>query len=211
GEVTLADPLDLTGYVQPLRVVHRIEDMSIATDVQITGYLNLQRALSHDFPLGTLVSSALIVGDMQARYANLFEQTTWTSVWSNTLIGSAPSGQFNDTLYPIAVTNRGTITERWALIFTSTTAFRVVGEFSGEIAQGNTATTCAPVNPNTGVAYFTINPLGWGAGGWAVGNVLRFNTVGADFPLWIARTVLQAEATGDSDYFRLQIRGNANA
>jgi hypothetical protein len=191
--------------------VHRVEDLAIATDVEISGYISLQKPLSHAYPAGTLVSSALIIGDMQARYTNLFEQTTWTSVWSDSLIGSAPTGQFNDTLYPIEVTNRGAITERWALIFISTTAFRVVGEFSGEIAQGSTATVCTPINPNTGVPYFTLDPLGWGAGGWSVGNVLRFKTVGAVAPVWISRTVLQAEAAGDSDYFQIQIRGNANA
>ncbi len=43
GVVTLANPLSLTGYAEPLYVVHRIEDMSLVTDVEISGRLQLAR------------------------------------------------------------------------------------------------------------------------------------------------------------------------
>ena len=38
--------------------------------------------------------------------------------------------------------------------------------------------------------YFRLPALGWG-NGWATGNVLRFNTIGAQFPVWVVRTVQQ--------------------
>lgn len=210
GTITLDTPLDLAAYTAPYEFVHRIEDMLVVSDVQINGYITCNRAVSHDFPITeTLVSSALITGDLQARYANLFEQETWTGVFSDQIIGDSPDAAYNDTTYPIAVTNRGALTERWALVFTGSTSFDIVGDNIGQIGVGDLTSAAAPTNPNSGVPYFTIDPLGWGQG-WGVGNVLRFNTFGADYPLWIARTVLQGTASGDRDDFRIQIRGNAN-
>lgn len=210
GKVTLATPLDLTGYVQPLQAVHRVEDMSMITDVEISGRLTLARPLSHNYdPADTYISSALIIDDLWARISDVFDQQTWTSVWSDTLIGSQSTAQFNATDFPIAVKNRGAITERFALIFTSSTGFNVIGEHLGLIAIGSINSVCAPVNPNTNTPYFSINPLAWGAG-WSTGNVLRFNLHGANAPFWIARTILQSEAAVDSDEFALQLRGNIN-
>lgn len=210
GTIELANPLDLSAYTQPLTVEHRIEDMVLITDVQINGQIQAVNQISHDYPAGALVSSALIVGDVQARVANVYDQQTWTGAWSDNLIGDETSAEFNDTTYPITVTNRGAITERWALVFTGTTSFKVVGESVGEIAIGDTSNPLNPINPNTHVPYFQLNPLGFG-NGWAAGRVLRFNTVGASHPMWLARTTLQGAAQGDSDSFRIQIRGNANA
>ena len=59
----------------------------------------------------------------------------------------------------------------------------------------------------TGVPYFTIKKEGWGAG-WANGNVLRFNTVAANFPVWVIRTVKQSEPTVMSDQFQIMLRGD---
>jgi hypothetical protein len=185
--------------------------MVLISDVQIGGQITIIGQLSHDYPAGeTLVSSALIGGDLQARWTNLFEQSTWTGEWSDSLIGSEPTASYNSTTYPLEVTNRGTITERWALIFTTSTNFRVVGESVGEIMTGNTAENLAPLNPNTGVPYFELMAAGWGSG-WSAGNVLRVNTIGCNSPIWLARTVLQGEAQGQDFQFRLQLRGNVNA
>jgi hypothetical protein len=210
GTLTFANPLDLTGYAQPLRIEHRIEDMALITDVQITGQVQLMKPVRHAFPANTsYLSSALVIGDLQARVNNLFDQGTWASVFSDTLSGSAATSSYNDVLYPMVVTNAGTIQERWALVFTGTTAFNCYGEYSGLVAQGSTGVEFAPINPLTNVPYFTINYLGWGAG-WTAGNVLRFNTIAANYPLWLARTTLQAEPTVYSDNFKLQIRGDSN-
>ncbi|WP_320152562.1 hypothetical protein [uncultured Tolumonas sp.] len=210
GKVTLATPLDLTGYAQPLEAVHRVEDMSMITDVEISGRLTLARPLSHNYdPADTYISSALIIDDLWARISDVFDQQTWTNAWSDTHIGSQSTAQFNATDYPITVKNRGAITERFALIFTSSTGFNVIGEHLGLIAIGSINEICAPINPNTQTPYFSINPLAWGSG-WSTGNVLRFNLHGANAPFWIARTILQSEAAVDSDEFALQLRGNIN-
>jgi hypothetical protein len=211
GTLTWADPLDLTGYTGPYAIAHTIEDMALVTDAQISGQLTLNRPLTHTFPADTSrVSSALIIGDLVGRVTHVFEQATWTGVWQDSLIGSAPTAQYNDVLYPIAVTNRGALQERWRINFTSTTAFTVVGETVGQIATGTVNADLAPLNPATGVPYFTLLAAGWD-GGWATGNQLRFNTLGANYPLWVARTIEQGPATGSADAFRLQIRGDVDA
>ncbi|WP_368228778.1 curculin (mannose-binding) lectin protein [Aeromonas sp. R10-1] len=210
GVVTLASPLNLTGYTEPLYVVHRIEDMSLVSDVEISGRLRLARPLSHAYDAAdTLVSSALIIGDLWARYTNLFDQKTWTNKWQDYVDGDQSTAQYNDTDYPIQVTNRATLQERWAIIFSSSTNFVLVGEHVGQIAAGDVNTDLAPINPNNGQPYFRLDRRGWGAG-WAGGNVLRFTTQAAAYPLWVIRTILQSVAAQETDKFELQLRGNVN-
>lgn len=201
---------NVAGWNQPITVEHRIEDMMLVSDAQINGQLTFTRPVTHDYPApGSYVSSALVGGDLQARVSVMFDQQTWTGVWSDAVIGSAATGTYNNVANPLVVTNSGALTERWALQFTSSSAFNVVGENVGVIAVGSTNTPCAPVNPATGEPYFTIDEAGWGLG-WATGNVLRFNTVGAGFPVWVARTVLQGPETVPDDTFTLLIRGDVD-
>lgn len=200
---------NVSGYFQPVTVEDRIEDMLLVSDAQINGRLTFTRPLTHDYPVGSYVSSALVAGDMRARVSVLFDQQTWDSVWSDSARGAVATGTYNDVLAPIEVTNKGASTERWALRFTSTTSFEVIGEHVGVIATGSTGADCAPVNPATGAPYFTLRALGWGTG-WSVGNVLRFNTIGALFPVWVVRTTLQGPATEDNDSFTLLIRGDVD-
>jgi hypothetical protein len=199
---------NVSGYSQPVTIQHRIEDMAVVREASINGEISFTRPLTHDYPLGSYVSSALIAGDLFARTSLVFDLASWNGTFSDTE-GTVATGTFNDTTYPIAVTNRGAITERWAVRFTNTTSFEVIGENVGVIATGNTGANCAPNNPNTGVPYFTLPAAGWGAG-WAVGNVLRFNTVGAMFPVWVVRTVQQGPETVPDDSFTLLIRGDVD-
>lgn len=207
GTVTFTS---VTGYSQPVTIEHRIEDMALVSDVQINGQISFTRPLTHAFPVpGSYVSSALVAGDVHARTSLVFDQVTWTSVWSDAPIGSSATGTFNDAANPITVTNSGAVTERWACIFTNSTSYNVVGEHVGVIATGNTGGDCSPNNPATGQPYFTIPAAGWGLG-WASGNVLRFNTIGALVPVWVARTILQGPETVPNDSFTLLIRGDVD-
>jgi hypothetical protein len=200
---------DLSGVSQPLTIVHRIEDMAMLVDVQINGQLGLSQPLTHDFPLeGTLVSNALIYGDLFARTSVPFDQQTWTNVWSDTLIGSSVAAQYNYSQHPLVVDNNSCIEERWICQFTNSTTVNVIGEHVGQVLTGaSIAGDIAPVNPDTGLPYFTIPAAGWG-GGWASGNVLRFNTYGPNAPTWIIQSIAQGPAT-DTDYtFCLEFRGD---
>lgn len=208
GTVTMAADLSLTGYVTPITAKHRIEEMGLLSDVQINGQITLTAPLLRAYPLGSFVSSALLFGDLFARVTGVFDQNTWSGTWSNALIGSAATAQYNDVDYPIAVLNSAAVSDRWRINFTSSTAFQVISENMGVIGTGTTTVNLAPVNPLTGAAYFTLQAAGWG-GGWAVGNQLRFNTVGAVAPVWLARTVLPG-ATLLGDSFDAQLRGDVD-
>ncbi len=208
GTVTLDD---VSGTIAPLTITDRIEDMALVNDLQINGTLGITKALSHDYVADeTYVSSALITQDLFARVTNIFEQEALPGegeIWSDNLWGDAPLASFNNTAYPITITNIGGTQERWMAKFTSSTSFEVYGEFSGLVATGNTSTVCSPLNPATNEPYFTIPFEGWGAG-WQIGNVLRFNTIAANRPIWIARTVLQSEVYSGTDQFCIEIRGD---
>jgi hypothetical protein len=203
---------DVSGLIGPLRVEHRIEDMALCSDVQINGQLTMTRPITHDYPaLTTGVSSALVIGDLQARTTRPFDQQSWSGVWSDSPIGNQAAAQYNSVQYPIQVSNLGAITERWYVKFITNTTVDVIGESVGVIAAGLDITSeIAPINPATQAPYFAINPLGWGAG-WIAGNILRFNTIGAQWPIYSARTIQQGPASGDTDGFRIQIRGDADA
>lgn len=200
---------DVSGFSQPVKVEHRIEDMAMVSDVQIDGTISFTRQMTHDYPLGSYVSSALVTGDLRARPSVVFDQGTWNNTWSDTQSGSAATGTFNSINHPIVVTNGGALTERWAVVFTNSTSFQVVGEHLGVIATGNTSSDCYPLNPASGTPYFLIPALGWGLG-WATGNVMRFNTVGAEFPVWVVRTIQQGPETEPDDSFLLLIRGDVD-
>ncbi len=210
GKITMSDPLDLSAYTQPLIAYHRREDMRLVTDAQIDGTLKLIEPIEHDYDTDyTYVSSALLMGDLYASVYNIFDQKSWTGAWSNSRIGDPCTANYDLIHYPIETTNKGSIAERWAIIFTSSTNFKVVGENVGEIATGDTSQDCAPINPATNTPYFTIHTAGWGAG-WGTNNVLRFNTTAAHYPVWFARTVLIGDATAQDDNFKIQIRGDAD-
>ena len=204
GTVTF---IDVSGYAQPVRIEHRIEDLALVSDAQINGTLTLTRPLTHDFAIGSYVSSALIAGDLHARVSLWFDQQTGSG-WSDTRVGSAAPASYNTVVFPPVVDNRGAIQERWTLQFTNTTQVNIIGETVGQIATGvSIALPIAPINPATGTPYFTIEPGGWGSG-WAAGNIVRFNTIAAAYPVWIARTVLQGPAAVATDQFTIGVRGD---
>ena len=211
GTVTFSN---VSGYSQPVTIEHRIEDMAVVSEAQISGELTFTRALTHNYPITnpptSYVSSALISADLKARVSLLFDQQTWNgTAWLDAVSGSAATGTYNDVLAPIVVTNKGAITERWALQFTSTTSFNLIGEHVGVIAIGSINSDLAPINPATGAAYFTLHAIGWGIG-WAAGNILRINTIGAMFPIWVVRTVQQGPESVPDDNFSLLIRGDVD-
>lgn len=209
GRVTLSGDFVPGNLAMPLIAEYRYQDMRLIRTVKINGELTFTKPLSHNYdPLHTIVGSTLVIGDMQARYTNLFEQETWNNVWSDVATGAAISARYNDTLSPIEVTNKGAAQERWAIVFTDTTTFRCFGEISGQLLDtGITTTDFAPINPATGVPYFVIKKEGWGAG-WRAGYTVRFNTIGANFPIWAIRTVKQSEPTTLSDNYQIMLRGD---
>lgn len=174
--------------------------------VDYRGALTFEANLAHSYGSGSTVSSLLNLGDMGALVAGSFSQQTWTKVFSDALIGNPISANYDRTAGDISTTNLGGATERWAIVFTSPTEFKLIGEVSGQIAAGDTATDFAPVNPLTSEPFLTIDAAGWGSG-WALGNVLRINALGARLPFWMLRSVSPSVAGGD-DFVSLELRGS---
>ena len=209
GMVELVSPLDLNGYIQPLKLYHTKEDSALVTSVDLSGYITINKALDNSYTAAnSYVSSQLFYGDMWARYTNLFAQNTWDGTWDDTLRGATSPAQYNDVLFPLLVTNDGIIQERWRLVFTTTTAFSVYGERSGLIAVGDINTDLAPLNPVTNNPYFFLDHRGWGSG-WLSGNVVRFNTLWAG-SFWVARCVSPGVAVGSADTIGVAFRGDSD-
>lgn len=194
----------IAGLALPITVRHTISDLRQITDAQITGHLSFARPLTHNYPAGeTLVSSCLIHGDRRARVSAVWDQQTWNGTWTDSLVGSEAVGTLDTIAHPITVTNDGAETERWVLRWTSGTNVELIGQTRGLVFSGPFTADIAPINPRTrnpdgtgGVPYLTI-PVAANGGGWAAGNVVRINTVGAIAPFWIARAIQQSDAPLD--------------
>lgn len=95
--------------------------------------------------------------------------------------------------------------------FTSAIAFQVIGENLGIIGVGDINNDCAPINPISSQPYFTIRYQGWGSG-WATGNCLRFNLIGAVFPVGVVRAILPSAPSGiNPDSVEYLFIGNVDA
>jgi hypothetical protein len=203
GTVTFTD---VSGYAQPVVVEHRIEDMLTVSDVGIDGRLAFAGRVTHDYSAGdSYVSSAVRMGDVKARVSLLFDQLTWSGAWSDSLIGAAADATFNDIDYPITVTNKGAVTERWRIqINAGGTSYNLIGEKLGQIVTGQSmAVDCSPLGPS-GVPYMTIPAAGFGSG-WASGQLIRFNTVAATFPFVPIRTTQMGAETVLDDSFEILV------
>lgn len=200
---------NVTGYSQPVRVEHRIEFMALVRDVQIDGSVTFTREVDHAFPMGSYLSSCLRLGDLKARVPLVFDQATWDNVTFSDVPGTAAPGTYNTTGYPIEVSNAGAITERWALKFKTTLTFDIIGEHVGNIGEGSINTLTQPINAITGEPYFTIPIGGWGSG-WVGGNILRINTIGAMYPIWMVRTVQQGPEAAEDYSFLTIVRGDVD-
>lgn len=209
GKFTLSGDFAVNALTPPFTAQYRYQDMGLLRDVQINGQLTFTKQLTHNYDAeNTIVGSALVIDEMQARYTQKFVQQNWNSIWSDQASGGAISANYNDAIYPIVVTNNGAIQERWAIVFTDISAFKCIGEYTGELSlRGTTNADYVPINPVTNTPYFSIKKEGWGAG-WVNGNVLRFNTNAATFPVWVIRTVKQSEPTELTDQFQVMLRGD---
>jgi hypothetical protein len=207
----------LDSYVLPFTAYHRIVDEVLVTDVDVSGKVTFSPALTHQFPVGSYISSEWNLTntgsrDLQARVSKVFSLQTWGS-WDDPEPESPIVGQFNQALYPIVTTNDGAIQEEWRISFTGATTVNVIGQTVGQINTSGTLSTLtdiAPINPTTSQPYFTIPTEGWGAG-WVSGNQLRFTTYAADYPIDLLRCVQAGAAAGDADRLSLEFLGDVDA
>ena len=207
GEVHVTDT---TGWVQPITVRHRIYDFTLCTDVQIDGTLSINPPLSHDYPVGSVVSSVLLFGNLFARVAQLFDQKTWDGVtFKDSVTGDVAAGTYNDAAFPIIVTNGGALPERYAIRFrNNATDFDLFGEKSGGLGSGNKNEDFKPNNPfKPGTPLFELKAAGWGAG-WAGGDTLFPKTIGAMGSFAAIRSVQPSVPSSLSMHFEIMVGGD---
>lgn len=223
GTVTIGSNANIAPYEQPWHAFHRIEDMVKAIDVQITGHIAINQPLRHDYEANnTMVSSILPTGDLQSAAYNEFIQNAWSNVWSDDLIGFPPLASYDFVNFPITVTNKGAIKERWLIRFTTGTTFDVVGEHLGVVLSGLSLVQGVTqgwteeggkyyldvMNRLTGERYWRMAREGFSTG-WGSGNCIRFNTDGCNFPYWFVRTTLLGPPVQSKDDYRFIIRGDS--
>lgn len=197
---------DVTGWAQPVKIEHRIEQLVRIGDVQIDGTLSLVGQLAHDFPVGSVVSTALITNNLMARVLATWDQATWTQVWTDTIVGAPALASYNAT---ITVTNAGAITQRWVMLVRSSSTFECIGEYTGSLGIHSMNVDFAPVNDDTGVPFFTLPAIGWGEG-WIPGNALFVPTVGAMASFASIRTTQMGPPAGTDYEFELLGRGDVD-
>lgn len=206
GTITIDDT---AGWNQPVKISGRIEDMVRVAEVQITGDLRFTRPLTHHFPAGSTLSSALMLGDLFARVRALWDQHTWDQTWQDSIVGNPAVATYNQGEYPPEVTNAGAITEQWAIRFKSPTEIEVIGRHVGIIYTGPISIDVAPINPAAGVPYWILRAAGFGAG-WVSGNIIRLDTIGAQPPIWCVMAVQQGATTVLDDTWELLARGDVD-
>lgn len=209
GTVTFTD---ITGYPAAIRVIGRTEVYRQIAEVRIDGKVKLTQPIGYAFPAGAVFSTALRQGDRFARVSRVYDQQSWDGVtWYDGLDPSkgAATATYDTTNYPIEVNNRGAITERWALRFRSGgQVFDLIGQHLGQIATGNVNEDFSPANIAAGAPYMTIRAGGWGSG-WAAGNVLFIDSVGAEAPIDCVRCVQPGSPAGIDDRAWIVQRGDA--
>jgi hypothetical protein len=202
---------DVTGWAQPVTVEHRIQDMALCTDVQIDGTLSINIPLSHDYPAGSVVSSALLFGTSFARVANLFDQQAWDGItWADAVTGNPAVASYNDTAYPVVVTNAGALPDRYALRFKAdSTTFDFISQNMGQLGSGSKNADYAPANPiqQDATPMLTLASAGWGSG-WVAGNTLFLRVEAAMQSMAVIRTVQPGSPAGIDYSFDLLTGGD---
>jgi hypothetical protein len=210
GTVLFADPLDLSEFVQPLKLYHTIADRSVITDLDISGIITFSKLLKHNYPQGSLVSSAMQLQTLQADWSTVFSQQAWLNTWKSTRDGNPIMAQYNYAQFPPLVTNHHATRQRYALLWKNNTQFDCVGESMGYVGSGDKNNNFSPLNLLTGGSLFTLYTLGMGSL-WNAGNVLRIDTIQvAEHSIWCLMSINPSDP-GGTDKFEIRILGDQNA
>ena len=208
GILTMADPLDLSGYNESLVAKLCWDDQATVVDVQANGIITLANALPRAYAAATArVYAILDFGTLRAHVAGRFDQKVWDGVFRDDLNGDTAPFTYNFAGFPVEVDNDQAPTERWALHFVSSTTVEVIGETLGNLGQFAIAIDMAPVDPATGLTVWTLRSAGWG-GGQVPGNVLRIDIAAAAAHAWVLRCTSMGAESLESDQVTLNPRGD---
>ncbi|CAM3933114.1 MULTISPECIES: hypothetical protein [Pseudoalteromonas] len=202
GDITIN--AGISAFSPPF-IITAIQSELALIDAINSNTLSLLTPLSRAYPAGATVSSVQVLGDFQAQTKDERTLAAWQNNFGDT--GAAASSAINTTQYPIELTNIGAIAQRWAIVFTSTTAYNVIGESVGNIYSGDTLNDCAPINSFAGAPYFILRKEAFGAG-LNPGEAFLFETLAASKPTMVTRSVSPGHSEIVRDNSTLSFRGN---
>ena len=202
GEVTINAGVS---EFSPPFIVTAIQSELVTVSGISGNILSLLTPLNRAYPAGATISSVQVLGDFQAQSKDERTLAAWQNNFGD--FGAAASSAINTTQYPIELTNIGAIAQRWAIVFTSTTAYNVIGESVGNIYSGDTLNDCSPINSFTGAPYFTLRKEAFGAG-LNPGEAFLFETLAASKPTMLTRSVSPGHSEITRDNSTLSFRGN---
>lgn len=151
----------------------------------LTCTIDLGEQLLNDFTVAdnTTVAAVLRLGDIVA-YVDAFTD-------------SSAGGIYDNTTYPVEVSNDAAETDTFTIILTSGTAFDCSGLHAGDLGSGNTSSDFSPINPATGTPYFTLRSAGW-TGAPVGGDTISFDTHAAAGPgIWWRQIVPAGAAAAE--------------
>ncbi|GAP76996.1 PUTATIVE TRANSMEMBRANE PROTEIN [Pseudoalteromonas sp. SW0106-04] len=198
GISSFTGPFTITSVQSELVTVDHINDKE----------LRFLTPLTRTYPAGSRISSAYVLGDLQA----LPKDERTIAAWQNDFGASTPPGSasLNTTQYPIEMTNLGAINQRWAVVFDSETAYRVIGEHLGVVYSGDILNDCIVMNPFVQAPYFIIRKEAFGAG-LLPGEAFLFETLSAAPPIMVSRAVNPGHSSIEYDKSTLSLRGNRDS
>tara|TARA_B100002049_G_C16076444_1_gene375198 strand:+ start:15 stop:1388 length:1374 start_codon:yes stop_codon:yes gene_type:complete len=202
GEVTIN--AGINNFVAPY-IITSIQSELVTVSAVENNTLKLLTKLKRSYPQGATISSVQNLGDFQAQTKD--ERTI--AAWQNNFgdFGASGSSAINTTQYPIEMNNIGAIAQRYAIVFTSATAYNVLGEHVGTIYSGDILNDCIPINPHANAPYFTIRKEAFGVG-LNPGEAFLFEVLAASKPTIVTRSVSPGHSDITLDNSTLSFRGN---
>jgi hypothetical protein len=209
-EAGLVTFTDVSAMTMPVTIEDRIEDMAVATDVQISGEITFNRALTHDYPKdGTYVSSALQASDRRARVSLAFAQKTWVdNAWAD-----APMGRDSRQVRPgrLAYRDHQRGRQHRALGAGVHQHHAVSGDWRacGRDRHGRHQQRLLAAQPGHGQALFHDRSAGLGQR-LGRGEHSAHQHRGGHLPFWVVRTIQPGPETGIEHSFSILARGDVN-
>ena len=170
-------------------------------------------SISSVSPAGNIItlggfSTAYGYSSTNTLVASVSEQAsvlTSSSGWTET----STSGTYNESTYPVQLTNIGTVQEDFTITFTSATTFTCAGARLGSVGSGNITSDFQPLNTDFSEFYFILDWQGF-AGTWATNDTIEFTTVPASLPVWAKRVVPAGASSYSGNSFKMVLDGESS-
>lgn len=207
GIFTWAAPLALTGFTAPFTIYHQIMHQSKVQKVFADGRIVLRLTAQRDFPLGSLLSSELWIGDMQGHVKGSFHQNAWTYDFLSSSPNGEPDWRYDDIGFPVAVTNVSSTDSYAIVVQADTTKYKVISKNRGPLVFNVPMySDFTLINKVTDEAEWTIFGDGFSLGA-VVGNSYMFRVVGGTYPIDLCLTVAEGAEATEVDYCSIKIIG----